>query len=368
MIYSTLMNTLKEKTEIAQVLIIGSGVVGKFNALKLSQNDYSVILTDPSPINNSSNAALGILMGKIYRKRRGRSWELRRESMNLWPKWIKTLKKYNKKIELQRPLFKLTTDDRQFQKMVDFVSRNPNENLEIVEKNSHDLKNIKQLFSEPNIRGIVSHDDGRVNPQILLEALDDYLQEQKNVSIQNEHIVSIKKINKNWIARSKTGKEITSNVIILCNSLNSIKLLTKEKYGLELKPVLGQAIEIEKTNDYIDFLKLPNVLSINKINIIPINKKKIIIGSTDEFDIHPNTRNLEELFEFLNKKPTWLTSSNVTRKWYGIRSKPYGEPAPIMRTLEDGLIICSGFYKNGILLAPACANWLSKEIKKHISK
>ena len=52
--------------------------------------------------------------------------------------------------------------------------------------------------------------------------------------------------------------------------------------------------------------------------------------------------------------------------WYGVRSRPDGEPSPIMKKLEDGLIICTGFYKNGILLAPACSRWVANEIKNYL--
>ena len=38
----------------------------------------------------------------------------------------------------------------------------------------------------------------------------------------------------------------------------------------------------------------------------------------------------------------------------------------LLKSLEEGLILCAGFYKNGILLAPSCSNWISQEIKKHI--
>ena len=58
--------------------------------------------------------------------------------------------------------------------------------------------------------------------------------------------------------------------------------------------------------------------------------------------------------------------NNITSKWFGIRSRPEGEPSPILKSIEKGLILCSGFYKNGILLAPACSNWILKEIEKHL--
>ena len=83
------MNTLKKKLSYTQVLIIGSGIIGKFNALELAKLGFKVLVIDPCQSTNSSNAALGILMGKIYQKRTGRSWELREKSIKLWPKWLK---------------------------------------------------------------------------------------------------------------------------------------------------------------------------------------------------------------------------------------------------------------------------------------
>ena len=56
----------------------------------------------------------------------------------------------------------------------------------------------------------------------------------------------------------------------------------------------------------------------------------------------------------------------ISKKWFGIRSRPVGEPSPIMKNLENGLIICTGFYKNGILLAPACSKWVANEIKNYL--
>ena len=81
----------------------------------------------------------------------------------------------------------------------------------------------------------------------------------------------------------------------------------------------------------------------------------------------PEENTFEKLTNFLDKKPNWLIKGKISKKWYGIRSRPDGEPSPIMKNLEDGLIICTGFYKNGILLAPACSKWVANEIKNYFS-
>ena len=152
----------------------------------------------------------------------------------------------------------------------------------------------------------------------------------------------------------------------MCNSLNTIDLIDYLYYNIKLKPVLGQAIEIRVNDAEVDLLSLPKQLNINGKNIIPISKNKLIIGSTDEYSTKPRDNTMEQLTNFLDKKPSWLMKGKILKKWYGIRSRPDGEPSPILKNLEGGLIICTGFYKNGILLAPACSKWVGNEVKNYL--
>ena len=359
------MNTLKKKLSYTQVLIIGSGIIGKFNALELAKLGFKVLIVDPCQNTNSSNAALGILMGKIYQKRTGRSWELREKSIELWPKWLKEFREINPKVAFEKPLLKMTTNKDHFEKMKNFVLKYPNDNLEILEEDSNLLQNIQNIFNNKNIQGMVSYEDGRINPKILLNTID-ILLKKYNVDTINDAVFEIKKGNESWVALLKRGSEIISKVVIICNSLNSLKLINSQIYNFELQPVLGQAIEISIKDNSTNFLKLPKVFSINGKNIIPLSKDKLILGSTDEYSSTLKEEKINELINFVEDKPQWLNIQNITKKWYGIRSKPIGEGSPLLKTLETGLILCTGFYKNGILLAPACSNWVSEEVQKHI--
>jgi len=63
------MKSLKENFQKANIVIIGSGIIGKFNALELSELGFQVTIIDPTQLQNSSNAALGLLMGNMYQKK-----------------------------------------------------------------------------------------------------------------------------------------------------------------------------------------------------------------------------------------------------------------------------------------------------------
>ena len=359
------MKGSKKNFKNAHILIVGSGIVGKFNALELSKKGFKITIADQQKKKNSSSAALGLLITNMYQKSKGRSWELRKKSNELWPKWIKFLKQYNNNLQIEKPLIQLTTKQENFEKLCKFFSHHPRRGLRVLEQDSTIIQSINTIFNIDNLKGIISNEDGRIDPLTLLKTLNIYLKEKK-INFIKENIIKIKKIGNQWISTCSNKLEIKSDVIILCNSLDTLKLIDLNFHNIKLKPVLGQAIEISLNNEEINLLSLPKHFSIDGTNFIRTNKNKIIIGSTDEYDIKPKENTFEDLTDFLEIKPQWLNKNNITDKWFGIRSRPEGEPSPILKSLEKGLILCTGFYKNGILLAPACSNWVSNEIENHL--
>ncbi len=359
------MKSLKENFQKAHIVIIGSGIIGKFNALELSELGFQITIIDPNQLQNSSNAALGLLMGNMYQKRRGRSWDLRKQSIELWPQWISFLQKFNYELNIEKPLIQLTTNEEKFKKLEKFIYENDDQNLRILEENSIFINNINKAFQTNNIKGIISFKDGRINAVSLLKTLDKYLK-HKNVNFLQGEIIKIRKSNNQWISTTRNHENIKSDIVILCNSLKAVDLIDSLSHNVKLKPVLGQAMEIFINDAQVDLLSLPKQFSINGKNIIPKSKNKLIIGSTDEYSTMPEESIFEKLTNFLDKRPSWLIKGIISKKWYGIRSRPDGEASPIMKNLENGLIICTGFYKNGILLAPACSKWVANEIKNYL--
>ncbi len=359
------MKSLKENFQKAHIVIIGSGIIGKFNALELSELGFQITIIDPTQLQNSSNAALGLLMGNMYQKRKGRSWDLRKQSIELWPQWITFLQKFNYELNIEKPLIQLTTNDEKYKRLEKFIYENNDQNLRILEKDSMFINNINKAFQTKNIKGIISCKDGRINALSLLQTLDKCLKHKKVNYLQRE-IIKIKKSNNQWISTTRNNENIKSEVVILCNSLKAIDLIDGLSHKIKLIPVLGQAMEIDINDAEVDLLSLPKQFNINGKNIIPKSKNKLIIGSTDEYSTKPEENTFEKLTNFLDKKPNWLIKGKISKKWYGIRSRPDGESSPIMKNLEDGLFICTGFYKNGILLAPACSKWVANEIKNYL--
>jgi len=224
------------------------------------------------------------------------------------------------------------------------IYENNDQSLQILERDSIFIKNINKAFQTKNIKGMISFKDGRINPFSLLQTLDKYLKHKK-INFSEGEIIKIKKSKNQWISTTRNNENIKSDFVILCNSLKTVDLISSISHNITLKPVLGQAMEIDVNDAEVDLLSLPKQFNINGKNIIPKSKNKLIIGSTDEYTTKPEENTFEKLTNFLDKKPSWLMKGKISKKWYGIRSKPDGEPSPIMKNLEDGLIYVQVFIK-----------------------
>ena len=141
------MNGLKRNFKNYHILIIGSGIIGRFNALELSKQGFKITIADPQKSKNGSSASLGLLIGNMYQKNKGRSWELRKKSNELWPKWIKFLKQYNNNLHIEKPLIQLTTEQKNFEKLSQFISHHPMRDLMILERDSTIIQNINKIFN-----------------------------------------------------------------------------------------------------------------------------------------------------------------------------------------------------------------------------
>ena len=99
-----------------------------------------------------------------------------------------------------------------------------------------------------------------------------------------------------------------------------------------------------------------------KTNLIPYGRNRLILGATVEPGTYASHQALKHMQSLYDNVPDWLKNASILNSWSGLRARPSNTYAPVLKTLEPGLIIATGHYRNGILLAPATAEWVEKEI------
>ena len=117
---------------------------------------------------------------------------------------------------------------------------------------------------------------------------------------------------------------------------------------------------MEKINS--DWLRWPAVVNYQGKNFIHHQANQILMGATLENGKHPSIEVRQEMYTMNNSAPNWIQNSHIKSHWYGFRARPNNQPSPILENLEPGLLLNSGHYRNGVLLAPACAEWIGNQI------
>ena len=365
------MNSQKAKKKQIEISIIGSGIAGITTALHLGKKGYKVNLIDPtvnSKINtfkpkNGSQSSLGVLMGNIYKRSKGRSFSLRKKSMKLWKEWLTQIDFSGSDLTFEKPLIKLANSEREYQSMVDLVNNKKEYGIELLNKNSLTFWNT--IFETKLIGGLISHEDGRLNPTKLIKSIMLNL-DQFEINKIDKNVIQIKKnsslLDKNWKIILENNQSINQDYIVVCSALSTKKLLEPLGHKIALEPILGQIIELELNSKIANWKEWPGVLNYQSINFIHHSPTHMILGATIERGIKPSQKHKQEMLNMKDTAPKWIKNAKLRNEWSGIRAKPVNEPAPLLKRLEPGLLINTGHYRNGILLAPACAEWVGYEI------
>ena len=366
------MNSQKEKK--IEISIIGGGIAGITTAFHLGNKGYHVNLIDPlinSEINNlnpqnGSQAALGVLMGNSYKRSKGRAFELRNKSMKLWKEWLTQLDFSESNIKLDKPLIKLANSEKEYQSMIEISKAKKEYGIELLDTNSVEF--WSSIFEKKLTGGLISHNDGRLNSAILLKMLIESLDKMKINKIEDSVIRVNKNTNfldKNWRIYLENNQFINQDFVVICSALNTQKLLKPLGHKIILEPILGQVIQLELESQNTHWEKWPAILNYHSINFIHHDPSHIVMGATIEKGNEPSLSSKLKMLSMNTNAPKWITQSNVINEWHGIRARPTNEPSPLLKELEPGLLINTGHYRNGILLAPSCAEWIGIKIDNY---
>ena len=362
-----------DSTQSKEIAVIGGGAVGSMTALHLARAKHEVLLIDPLRTTNfnqaerlnGSTASLGVLMGNIFRRSSGRSWRLRRRSMELWRQWIRILNTPESPLKLESPLVQLASSESEASFMAQLSKERKELGVELLTK----TKTLphQRLWPKNDYGGLISYEDGRINPLHLQQCLLNALQKQDVNRLYDEVILIERGSNKTknkWHIHLQNGESLIKEVIVICAAIKSQVLVKPLGHSLPISPVLGQVMDLELKEDQKDWSGWPAVLISEGINLIPYETNRMLLGATLEPGTKKNASYLEQMKTMNGNAPNWIKTSSITNQWFGIRGQPKGRPAPVLTTLEPGLIVATGHYRNGILLAPASAEWVADAINK----
>ena len=354
------------------VAIIGAGIIGAAIAYELSLVEgLRITLIDKQvSASGSTGAALGVLMGIISRKTKGRSWELRQTSLERYETLIPELEILTKQsipVNHQGILMLRFTEEpiEEWEKLIT-IRQSQGYDLRLWDKETLNRK-CPHIDNHKIVGAVYSPQDLQIDPKKLTQAL------VKGASINGVNCkfgIEVKNIISNTLKDSSirqccaietTEGNLEIDQLVIAAGLGSTPLTVKSSQPLDIRPVLGQALQIklDKLPGNKDFQP---VITGNDVHIVPLENREYWIGATVEF---PNEIgeiiSQPELLERIKQQaisfcPT-LQDAKIIKTWFGKRPRPQGEPAPVIRKLPqyNNVLLATGHYRNGVLLAPATA-------------
>ena len=367
-----------------QIAIVGAGIVGSAIAYELSMDQrYDITVYDgasgPVQENQSfysggTGAALGVLMGAICKKEKGRNLRRRLAGLDWYDRVIPDLEAllgvyipYNR----QGLLMMQYAGDRSEQDLAHWealalIRPSQNRRLEIWQP-----EQIQQACPQVNLKGvgldrivaaIYSPDDRQVHPTRLTQAL-----------IAAAQLRGVRFCWNVEVGIAVGGAPPECDVMVVSAGLGSSEIMRSiaAENPLDLRPVLGQAIQV-RMPEPLGHPAFQPVITGHDTHVVPLDQtpenRDYWVGATVEFepdgqiDIGDPIAK-PEAFEAMWEKATALVPelaiAEKVRTWQGMRPRPVGRPAPVIEWATGfdtpKVLLATGHYRNGVLLAPATA-------------
>lgn len=357
--------------------IIGCGVIGAAIAYQLSKTcqetkcnaSIKVFEANPAPAMGATGAALGVLMAACSSKARGDLVSLRLASLQMYDRLIDELiAQTNLPILYNRLGILNLYRSPVINKMRSLV--------EIRQSQGFDLQWLERsqvLADFPQCLGdgaLFSPCDRAVHPVQLVQAL---VAAAAQNGVQFHWQTPILDLEALIMGDRATAADVT--VIASGMGANALVADFLQKTvnadapsGDLLQPVGGQALRVR-----VPDLNLSAVIhaenpdagtaTLNDFNIVPLGNDHYWLGATVEFERSPlpDPENVTLLLEVARAWCPAFAKAEVIATWAGDRPRPQAAKAPILGFLstQPQVLLATGHYRNGIMMAPVTAQIIS---------
>lgn len=345
------------------VLVIGCGVVGAAIAYELSliPNLTITVLDQSPPAQAATGAALGVLMGIISQKVKGRAWNLRQISIRRYATLIPELEALTGQKIPWNPqgILRLCFAGEDLSRWEDLIETRRAQGWRLEQWDEAKLIAACPYISPLRVTGaIYSPQDLQIDPTALTLAL--VAVAQKN-GVTFRFDAKVKSLNGAPTCHQvQTQTEIiAADWVVISAGLGSTALTQTADQPIEILPVLGQALRLKISQPTPQFHPAING---DDTHIVPLGQGEYWVGATVEFpnkvgEVVAEKGLLEQVLEGAIALYPALANSTILQTWTGLRPRPHNRPAPIIEPLSgySNVFLATGHYRNGVLLSPATA-------------
>jgi glycine oxidase len=344
------------------VAIAGGGLIGATIAFELTRAGLHVGLFERhEPGEGSSWAAAGILSPAPENAGMISTVPLGRASLQLYPEFVATVEEISGQstgYRAQGTLEALFSTDAQ-EKLSTIIALHHGLGLKAEPVSADDAREMEPALNPELEAAIFRPDEACVDNRALTKAVLAAAKRSGVKIFAASNVQSIVKSGASCAGFLVDGEKVASRWTIIAAGCFSAEIEGASHYA-PVRPAKGQVIALRATDFSIE-----RVLWSDHLYLVPRNDGRILAGATVEyvgFDQKVTVGGLQKLIEGALQLAPALADAQIEETWAGLRPDAPDHLPIIGPTDLDGLLIATGHFRSGILLAPITAQLIREWI------
>lgn len=338
------------------VIVVGGGVIGCSIAWRLAQSGMKVTVIERGRVGcEASRAAAGMLSPQGGAESAGSFFDLCLDSRTMYRTFGEQLTEASGidiEYKDEGTLFVVAEGEDQ-EETTKWASWQLEAGLSLEHLSADEIRKIEPSVTQSATRAIFLPQEHQVENRRLMDALEVAMRTAPVELIEGSEVTAIQACRGKVTGVVCGDERLSAGSVIVAAGTWSGSLLEPLGLNVRIIPALGQMVAVKGEARCID-----RVVHSSKVYLVPRRDGRILIGATVEhtgFQRGVTVRGINYLLSAATQIVPSLEGFELIEAWSGLRPDTV-DHLPVMGPSGiDNLVLATGHFRNGILLAPITA-------------
>jgi len=344
------------------VAIAGGGLIGGAIAFELARAGLQVAVFDRQQLGEGASwAAAGILSPAPENAGMISTVPLSRASLNLYPEFVAAVEEISGQsvgYRARGTLEALFSTNAQ-EKLSTIIALHHGLGLKAEPVSAEDAREMEPALSPELEAAVFRPDEACVDNRALTKAVLTAAQHSGLKTFAGSKVQSIAKDGGRCDGLFVDGEKVESRWTVIAAGCSSAEIKGAAHYA-PVRPAKGQMIALRPKD-----LSIERVLWSDDVYLVPRNDGRILAGATVEyvgFNKNVTAGAVQKILTAALQLAPALADAQIEETWAGLRPDAPDHLPIIGPTDLEGLLIATGHFRSGILLAPITAQLIRQWI------
>ena len=349
-------------------IIVGGGIIGLSIGWRASQLGLSVLILEKGDPPDAASAAAAGMLAPVTETTFGEDalLQLNLESARRWKGFAEELS-FAGGINLadhRRGILHIALDRDQSESLSRLFEYQQELGLQVQWLSSMACRRLEPALHPSTRAGILAQDDWAVDPRSVLDALRTVLR-SAGATLRHGAVVTKVKSGPSPSVHLDTGETIEAGSVVIAAGPWSGQIPgIPSRISRAVRPVKGQILRLRPAAPLPP--PITQILRTEEVYLVPRPGGEIVAGATVEekgFDTAATAGGVFELLRAAGELVPGIREMELVEVKAGLRP---GTPdnAPLLGAVEPGLVMATGHFRNGVLLAPVTADGIAELLAK----